>query len=103
MFQRMRNHIVINVPEVDMMTVSDIQVNFYQRSTETSLNYEGENVEVVNQHQIVVYMPKEDAMLLDKRPVNGQVMFMRGDGLPDATKIFTSTVDELQKEDGYGD
>lgn len=103
MFQRMSNYITINVPDVDLTTVSNIEVSFEQRSTETELLYKDESVSVSNEHQLVVVMPKEDAMLLDERPIRGQVMFMRSDGYPDATKIFQAPVGELLKEDGYGD
>lgn len=103
MFQRMKNYVTINVPDVDLTTVSDIEVSFEQRSTEIELTYSGDSVSVSTPHSLVVIIPKEDAMQLDQRPIRGQVMFMRSDGYPDATKIFQAPVGELLKEDGYGD
>jgi hypothetical protein len=103
MFQRMKNYVTINVPDVDLTTVSNIEVSFEQRSTEVELTYSGDSVSVSTPHSLVVAIPKEDAMQLDQRPIRGQVMFMRSNGYPDATKIFQAPVGELLKEDGYGD
>ena len=102
MIQRMLNRVTINVPDIDLNTVSDVEVTFEQKSSGTELTYSGDNVVVAGAHQLVVTIPKEDAMLLDNKAVRGQVMYMIGAD-PFATKIFTTTVDELLKEDGYGD
>ena len=42
-------------------------------------------------------------MEFDTKQILGQVMYTTADGLPNATKIFKVSVDELLKEDGYGD
>jgi len=39
---------------------------------------------------------------LEVAPMRGQIMFTREDGMPDATKPFTVSVEELIKEAGYG-
>ena len=65
--------------------------------------YSGGSVEVADAHVLFVLVPKEDAMEFDTKQILGQVMYMTADGLPNATKIFKVSVDELLKEDGYGD
>ena len=103
MFQRMRNNVTINVPDINLMDVSDVQVTFDQKSSGVELSYSGDSVSVINEHQLVVVIPKEDAMQLDNKNIRGQVMFTPVSGFPDATDIFTVSVAELLKEDGYGD
>lgn len=103
MFQRMANFIDIPVEEVDLTTCGNVEVCFEQRSTDTEFVYTDEQVEVMSEHIVRVIMPKEDAMLLDHRPIRYQVMYTTGEGIPTATKIYTKPVDELLKEDGYGD
>ena len=102
MIQRMLNRVTINVPEIDLNTVTNIEVTFDQRSSESEFTYSGENVVVAGEHTLVVTIPKEDAMRLDNKTIRGQVMYTVGAD-PFATKIFSTTVDELLKEDGYGD
>jgi hypothetical protein len=102
MIQRMLNRVTINVPEIDLNTVTNIEVTFDQRSSESEFTYSGENVVVAGEHTLVVTIPKEDAMQLDNKTIRGQVMYTVGAD-PFATKIFSTTVDELLKEDGYGD
>ena len=102
MIQRMINHITINTPDLDLTTVTDIMVTFEQKSSGVELTYSGNSIVVIDAHSLRVTMPKEDAMKLDHTPVRGQVMF-KAEGVPQATKVFTASVDELLKEDGYGD
>lgn len=102
MIQRMLNHITINIPDLDLTTASDITVTFEQRTSGTELTYSGDSVALSDEHTVRVTMPKDDAMKLDHTPVRGQVMFTIG-GIPTATKVFTASVEELLKEDGYGD
>lgn len=102
MIQRMLNRVTINIPEIDLNTVTNIEVTFDQRSSESEFTYSGENVVVAGEHTLVVTIPKEDAMQLDNKTIRGQVMYTVGAD-PFATKIFSTTVDELLKEDGYGD
>ena len=102
MIQRMLNRVTINLPEIDLNTVTNIEVTFDQRSSGSEFTYNGENVVVAGEHTLVVTIPKEDAMQLDNKAIRGQVMYTVGAD-PFATKIFSTTVDELLKEDGYGD
>lgn len=103
MFQRMANRVILPVKDFDMTVVSDIEVCFEQRSTETELVYKDESVYVESEHEVAVLMPKEDAMLLDDHPVRWQVMFIGQDGYPNATKVKQMPVNELLKDDGYGE
>lgn len=103
MIQRMRNKVPITVPEIDLTAVSNIEVTLEQRSTNVEYTYSGDAVEVADAHVLFVSVPKEDAMQFDTRQILGQVMYTQPDGLPNATKIFKVSVDELLKEDGYGD
>lgn len=102
MIQRMLNRVTINTPEIDLNTVSNIEVTFEQKSSGAEFTYSGDNVVVAGEHQLVVTIPKEDAMKLDNKLIRGQVMYTVGAD-PFATKIFSTTVEELLKEDGYGD
>ena len=102
MIQRMLNHVTINTPDLDLSTVTDIMVTFEQRTSGVELTYSGDSIQVTGEHTLMVTMPKDDAMKLDHTPVRGQVMFTL-EGTPLATQVFTASVDELLKEDGYGD
>lgn len=98
----MLNKVTINVPDVDLYTVSDIEVTFEQRSSDSEFTYTSDNIEIAGSHVLIVTIPKEDAMKLDNKTIRGQVMFML-DGVPMATEIFSTSVAELLKEEGYGD
>ena len=102
MFQKMLNYVTINIPELDLTTVTDIEVTFKQKSTGTELTYSGSgSLELINDHSLTVKIPKDDAMRLNRTDVAGQVMF-KENGVPNATQVFVTSVDELLKEDGYG-
>lgn len=103
MIQRMKNLVSISVPDIDLNSVSNIEVTFEQKSTDVEFTYSGGSVEVADAHVLFVLVPKEDAMEFDTKQILGQVMYTTADGLPNATKIFKVSVDELLKEDGYGD
>ncbi len=100
MIQRMLNYVTITIPDLDLTTAKDIVVTFEQRTSGVELTYD--SVALTDEHTIRVTMPKEDAMRLDHTQVRGQVMLTIG-GIPTATKVFTASVEELLKEDGYGD
>ena len=102
MIQRMLNYVTINLPDLDLTTVTDIEVTFKQRTSKTELNYDASSISVSGDHELKVIVSKADAMKLDDTPVQGQVMFTLK-GIPMATKVFTLSVDELLKEEGYGD
>lgn len=101
MIQRMLNYVTINIPDLDLITVTDVEVTFKQKTSGIELTYTGDSVLVSDKHAIRVMVPKADAMKLDHTPVQGQVMFTI-EGIPMATKVFTLSVDELLKEEGYG-
>lgn len=102
MIQRVTNYITINVPGVDLTTVSDVEVTIEQRSTDVEFTYSGENALVVGPHLVTVTVPKADALQFDKKSAKGQMMFTDSAGVPGITKIFIIPMDELLKEDGYG-
>lgn len=102
MIQRLRNNITIRVSDIDLTTASDIEVTVEQRTTDTEITYSGDSVLVTGPHLLTITIPKEDAVLFDKRTAKGQVMFTNGNGMPGATKIFVIPMYELLKEDGYG-
>lgn len=102
MFQRMRGVISIDVEEVDMTTVTDIEVKLIQEDTGVEMLFTGGSVSVISETTVQVEIPKATAMQLEVSPMRGQIMFTREDGYPDATKPFTVPVSELIKEDGYG-
>ena len=98
MIQRIRNTITINTPDLDLSKVTNILTTFEQRTTGVELTY---TPTVVDSHTLSVTMPKDDAMKLDHTPLRGQVMFTIN-GAPQASKVFSVSVNELLKEDGYG-
>lgn len=101
MIQKMRNLVTINVHGIDLYSVTDIEVCLTQGSTE--LLYSGQEVQIGNESQLLVDIPKSVAMNLDcKLDVSGQIMWKK-DGIPDATEIFMISVRKLLKEAGYGD
>ena len=103
MIQRMRNNVIIDVPDIDLTAVSGIEVTFDQKVSGVELSYAGEAVVVVDENHLAVEIPKSDAMKLVHKPVRYQVMFMNAENIPGASKIYTLQVDELLKDDGYGD
>lgn len=103
MFQRMLNYVTISVPEIDLTSVYNVEVTLDQKSSGAEFTYSGDSVVVAGEHLLTVTIPKEDAMSFNAKTIRGQVMFTRQNGVPDATKIFQMNVDELLKEDGYGD
>lgn len=103
MFQKMLNYVTINIPELDLTTVTDIEVTFKQKSTGTELTYSGDSsLELIDEHSLTVKIPKADAMQFNRTDVAGQVMFKQ-DGVPNATLVFIAPIEEILKEDGYGD
>lgn len=102
MIQRMLNKVTINVPDISLYAVYNIEVTLEQRSSCAEFTYGAENIEMAGEHTLVVTVPKEDAMKLLDKPIRYQVMYME-DGFPKATKIYRMPVDELLKDDGYGE
>lgn len=101
MIQRMLNYVTINIPDLDLSTVSDVTVTFKQKSTGTELTYTGDSIKFVSKFTLTVKIPKEDALKLNRTQIQGQVMFIQN-GVPNATEVFSTSVEELLKGDGYG-
>ena len=103
MFQKMLNYVTINIPELDLTAVTNIEVTFKQKSTGTELTYSGgDSISLIDEHTLTVKIPKIDAMRFNRTDVAGQVMFKQN-GIPNATEVFMASIEELLKEDGYGD
>lgn len=102
MIQKMKNLVPINVHDVDLNSVTDIEVCLKQGSTE--LLYSGEQIQIGSESQLLISVDKSVAATLDpSKYVYGQVMWTDENDIPDATDIFTITVRKLLKEAGYGD
>lgn len=102
MRQRMKNKVVISLDDVQLDAVSDVEVTFDQKMSGVELSYKGDQIEILSESELAVIIPKEDAMKLLDKPIRYQVMYME-DGFPEATKIYKMPVDELLKDDGYGE
>ena len=102
MFQRMRGAVSITVDGIDLTKVTDIEVELIQEDTGVEMLFTGGEVVVTGETALTVTIPKDTAMSLEVAPLRGQIMFTREDGMPDATKPFTVSVEELIKEAGYG-
>lgn len=102
MIQRMKNKVVISLDDVQLDAVSDVEVTFDQKMSGVELSYKGDQIEILSESEFAVIIPKEDAMKLLDKPIRYQVMYME-DGFPKATKIYRMSVDELLKDDGYGE
>lgn len=102
MIQRMKNKVAISLDDVQLDAVSDVEVTFDQKMSGVELSYKGDQIEILSESELAVIIPKEDAMKLLDKPIRYQVMYME-DGFPKATKIYRMPVDELLKDDGYGE
>lgn len=102
MIQRMKNKVAISLDDVQLDAVSDVEVTFDQKISGVELSYKGDQIEILSESELAVIIPKEDAMKLLDKPIRYQVMYME-DGFPKATKIYRMPVDELLKDDGYGE
>lgn len=102
MIQKISNAIAIRIPTVDLTAVTDIEVTFDQKASGVEFTYSGDDVVVMSEHMLAVRIPKKDAMEFLNKNIRGQVMFTNAAGVPLATKVFSTNVAELLKEDGYG-
>lgn len=102
MFQRMRSAVSITVNDVDMLTVTDVEVKLIQEDTGVEMLFTGSDVAIADASTVSVVIPKDIGMQLEVAPIRGQIMFTRDNGYPDATSPFTISVSELIKEEGYG-
>lgn len=103
MIQRMRNTIPIDVTDLDLDSVSELEVYLEQSSTNTLLKFSGDEISIVDADTLSVSISKEDAMRFSTATCRGQVAFTDVNGNPGATKIFYVPVYELLWREGYGD
>lgn len=103
MIQKMMNRVLLDVPDVDLTAVYNIEVTFDQKASGVELTYSDEAIFVADESHLSVDIPKEDAMKLVHKPIRYQVMFMNTEEVPGASKIYIMPVDELLKDDGYGE
>lgn len=100
MRQRIENRITIDVKGADDLTmVTNIVVWVYQLSTK--LKYEPM---VLNQTQLLVTVPYEDAMRLRSgvsNMVDIQMAYTDISGVPKASEVVSIQVDRLLDEEGY--
>jgi len=90
------------VDGIDLTKVTDIEVELIQEDTGVEMLFTGGEVVVTGETALTVTIPKDTAMSLEVAPMRGQIMFTREDGMPDATRPFVVSVEELIKEAGYG-
>lgn len=95
--QRMKNRLVLSCEDVDLTSVSDIEV--YLEQDDLFFQY---TPEVLSPSTMAITIPLSDAVQLETGTVSMQFAFTDASGLPWASEIIYSTVSELLKEDGYG-
>lgn len=97
MRQRIENYLSVTVDGVDLTTVKDHV--FWLKQSSVFLEYVPE---VVDSSNMLVYIPKEDAMKLRNSDVEMQFAFTTKEGRSFASDIVRMNVDRLLKEAGYG-
>ena len=97
MRQRIENYLSVTVDGVDLTTVHDYV--FWLKQSSVFLEYVPE---VVDSSNMLVYIPKEDAMKLRNSDVEMQFAFTTKEGRAFASDIVRMSVDRLLKEAGYG-
>ena len=96
MRNRMQNTIRISCNDVDLTTLSNLEV--YIKQSDLFLQYVPE---VVSASEMVVTVPIEGAMRLKNKPVQMQFAFTYPSGTPGASNVRNVWVGELLKEAGY--
>lgn len=97
MRQRIENYLSVTVDGVDLTTVHDHV--FWLKQSSVFLEYVPE---IVDSSNMLVYIPKEDAMKLRNSDVEMQLAFTTQEGRAFASDIVRMSVDRLLKEAGYG-
>ena len=97
MRQRIENYISVTVDGVDLTTGHDHV--FWLKQSSVFLEYVPE---IVDSSNMLVYIPKEDAMKLRNSDVEMQFAFTTQEGRPLASDIVRMSVERLLKEAGYG-
>lgn len=96
MRQRIENHILITCDDVDLTTLSNLEL--YVTQDGLFFQYVPK---VLNASEMLITVPLEDALRLKKTSVRVQLAFTDDMGNPGASGIATVPVSELLKEAGY--
>ncbi len=96
MREKIRNCLKIKCDDIDLTTLTNIE--FYVRQMKFFATYAPT---VLSQNEMLVVIPFEDAMQLNRGEVRLQFAFTNEDGTPDASEIVVKQVDDLLKEVGY--
>lgn len=96
--QRIANTLNVEVEGVDLSTSSSIE--FYIKQGDTLYTY---SPTVLSETQMLVAIPKEDAMTLRELDVRLQFALTDKDGNARSSEIVRMPVAALLKEAGYGD
>lgn len=96
MRQRIENRILITCEDLDLSTLTDLEV--YIEQGERFFQYVPQ---VLSPHTLLVIMPVEDSKRLTTNTVKIQMAYTDAAGVPDATGIATVPVTALLKESGY--
>ena len=96
MKQRIENQVVITCNDVDLTTLSNLEV--YIKQSHLFYQYAPD---VKSSSEMLVTIPYEDAMHLKSHDVELQFAFTYPDGTHDASNVVIVPVDKLLKEAGY--
>lgn len=97
MRQRIENYLSVAVEGVDLTTVTDPV--FWVKQADVFLEYVPE---IADSGNMLVRIPREDAMKLWPSDVDVQFAFTNQDGRPLASDVVKIPVEKLLKEAGYG-
>lgn len=96
MRQRIENKVLLTCEDVDLTTLSNLEVYLKQ-----SYRFFQFTPEVLSAHEMLVTVPFEDAMNLSRGPVQLQFAFVDANGNPNASGVVEVSVEALLKEAGY--
>ena len=96
MRQRIENRILITCEDLDLTTLTNMEVYIEQRA-----KFFQYVPKVLDAHSMLVIMPLQDSKRLDGTAVKIQMAYTDDSGTPGATGITTVPVSELLKEAGY--
>lgn len=97
MRQRIENYLSVAVDGVDLTTITDPV--FWVKQPGVFLEY---IPEIADSGNMLVRIPKEDAMNLCPSDVDVQFAFTTQDGRPLASDVVKVPLEKLLKEAGYG-
>ena len=96
MRQRIENRILITCEDLDLTTLTNMEVYIEQRT-----KFFQYVPRIIDEHSMLVIMPLQDSKRLDSTSVKIQMAFTDEIGTPRATGTTTVPVSELLKEAGY--